>query len=372
MHPFPLAIQLDYVTVLRYLRPPEPSAATLWWMLAAVLGAGLVFALFEFISRRIRRNRAMKKSRDDFNHLTLVCQLMPEEIKLLRTLVDACTIKYPDRLFTSFELFNRCMEDSGPAASGLLSESAVKSLRIIRNKIFFGERSKAPPIKTTHDLKTNQWLHLKRIANGQVFMAPVVEAGASGLLVATPRIKGEYLKMKPGERFDIYFWRDRDASYHFESEVVGQSGTHYLITIFKHVEDVERIQRRQYHRVDVSVPVLVTPVTRSELEKVDGKGIAAETEHPGLRAHVINMSGAGFALASRVELKPNDFVYLELPTGEDNFRMPLLGKILNVTKKELTEEFLLHAEFVGLSADAHERIFRFIYSHARPETLPAA
>jgi c-di-GMP-binding flagellar brake protein YcgR len=287
-------------------------------------------------------------------------------------LISVCRIQYPDRLFTSFELFNRCIEDMGPAASGPLSESYVKALRIIRNKIFFGERSIMPPIKSTRELKANQRLHLRRIATGKVFMTPVVEAGPSGLLVVTPSIKGNCVEIEPGERFEIYFWRDRDASYHFESEVIGQSGMHYLITAFKHVDDVERIQRRQYHRVNTSIPVQVIPVTREELDGIHGHEAEGAKEQPGLRAYIVNISGAGFALAARAALKPNDLVYLELPTEDEGSRLPVIAKILGVSKKETTDEFLMNAEFAGLSADTHEGIFKLIYSQEKQRALAQA
>ena len=363
-------MKLDYITVLKHIKPPQPSTTTLWWMLATVLGACLIFVLFEIVARYLRRRRRTRRSEADFNQLALVCGLTPEEIKILRYLISVCGIRYPDRLFTSFELFNRCLEEKGPPASGPVGEVDAMRLRIIRNKIFFGERSRLPPIKTTHELRSNQWLHLKRIADGQVFMAPVVEAGASGLLVATPRIKGEYLEVEPGERFDIYFWRDRDASYNFESEVIGQSGAHYLITIFKHVEDIERIQRRQYHRVSTSIPVAAIPVTREELEKV-GRDEGVDTKgHPGLRAYLVDISGAGFALAARTALKADDLVYIDLKTEGEDSRIPVIGKILSVTRREATGELLMHAEFAGLSAHTHERIFQFIYSQARLEVTP--
>jgi len=372
MHISPLAIGFDYITVLKYIRPPQPSTATLWWMLATIVAACMLFVLFELVSRQVRRIRQIRTSEDDFNHLTLVCQLTPEEIMLLRHLISTCGIRFPDRLFTSFELFNACLEEQGPGASGALTESDVERFRIIRNKVFFGERSRVAPIKTTRELKANQWLHLKRLANGKVFMTPVVEAGPSGLLVATPRIKGRYLEIKHGEQFDIYFWRDRDASYHFESEVIAQSGLHFLITIFKHVEDIERIQRRHYHRVDTSIPVVVTVITREELDRLNQGEDVIQKHQTGLRAYVVNISGSGFALAAHSAFSPNDLLCFELAAEEDDSDISVIGKILHVSERKVTGEFLMHAEFVGLSSDTRERIFRFIYSQARLEFQPAS
>lgn len=362
MLPLPLAARVDYRTILRYLRPPEPTAGELWWMLAVVLAMGLLFLTFEIISRRLRRNRTMRKSQDDFGQLALVCQLAPEEIKLLRRLVDTGGVGYPGRLFTSFEFFNDLLEETGPSGGGALGDSDIQGLRIIRNKIFFGERTKLPPVKSTRDLRANQWLHLKSRANGRVFMTPVIEAGSSGLLVVTPSVQGKYLEIKPGEVFDIYFWRDRDASYQFESEAIGQSGGRLLITILKHVDDIERVQRRQYHRIDTSIAVSIVPVTRDELEGTDRKGL--RWDQPGLPGHVVNLSGSGLALAARFPLKPNDLVFLELP-GDDDGCLPVIAKILGVRKRDTTDEFIMNAEFAGMSADTNEKIFRLIYSQTK-------
>jgi c-di-GMP-binding flagellar brake protein YcgR len=358
--------------VFEYIRPPTAGPATLWWMLTVILSLIALFLIYNIVSRQIRRGRAREQSAINFNQLALVCRLAPDEVNLLRHLIGVCEIEFPDRLFTSFELFNTCLEQQGPDAPGPISEADAKRLRLIRNMIFFGERSRLAPIRTTHELKSNQWLHLRRISTGEVFMAPVVEAGASGLLVATPRGRyDDYIELSPGEKLDIYFWRDRDASYHFESEVLGQAGAHSLITSLKHVEDVERIQRRQFHRIDTSILVSAAPVTREELDKTS-RGEEVDTKgHPGLRAYVVDISGSGFALASRTALSPNDLVYLELPTngGKD---IPIIGKILSVTKREHTDESLMHAEFAGLGADKHEKIFQFIYTHAGGAAPPNA
>jgi c-di-GMP-binding flagellar brake protein YcgR len=255
----------------------------------------------------------------------------------------------------------------GPNASRQLTESDVQELRIIRNKIFFGERMKLPPVRTTRDLKTNQWLHLKRQSDGKVFMAPVVEAAPTGLLAVTPKAQGKYVHFEPGEKFNIYFWRDRDASYHFESQVISQSGGRQLITRFEHVDDIERNQRRQYHRVDTNIPVTVIPVTREELEGSGPKKL--KWDQPSLSGHVINLSGAGLALAMRLPLKANDLVYIELP-AEDDGCLPVIAKILAVNRRGTTGEFIMNVEFAGMSPDTHEKIFRLIYSKAK-QKLPA-
>jgi c-di-GMP-binding flagellar brake protein YcgR len=306
-----------------------------------------------------------------------MCQLAPEETRQLARLVEAGKIAYPDRLFVSFEFFNSYLEDLGPAAGGPLSDSDIQALRIIRNKIFFGERTKMPPVRSTRDLKANQWLHLRRLSTGRVYMAPVVEAGATGLLVVTPSVEKKYLELEPGEKFEIYFWRDRDASYNLESEVIGQSGGRLLITVFRHVDDIERTQRRQYHRVETSIPVAAIPVSRDELEKVGkdvnpkGRGLGglAQADQTVITGYVINLSGAGFALAARLPLQPNDLVFVELPS-EDDGSLPLIAKILGASRRETTGEFIMNAEFVGMSADTRERIFRVIYSQAKHK-LPA-
>ena len=371
MHILPLAIELDYITVLENLRPPRPSTAALWWMLAVFLGACLLFVVFELFSRRLRKNRQVRQSESDFEQLAMVCQLTSEETRLLKDLINVCQIKFPDRLFTSFEIYNKCLEEKGPMASGSLGETEVKSLRMIRNKIFFGEHSRLPRIRTTRELKSNQWLHLKRIADGSVSMTPLVEAGASGLLVATPRIAGEYLEVEPGERFEIYFWRERDASYHFETEVIGQTRMQSVITVFKHVDQLERTQRRRYHRIDTSIPVAATPVTREELDSIN-RGEDVDTRgHPGLQAYMIDISPAGFALAAKAPLMSGDMVYIELPSGGQEPDIPVLGTIVSVTKRKTTGESLMHAEFAGLRSDTQERIFHFIFSQIQKPAGPA-
>jgi c-di-GMP-binding flagellar brake protein YcgR len=87
---------------------------------------------------------------------------------------------------------------------------------------------------------------------------------------------------------------------------------------------------------------------------------------------VIDISGAGFALAARTALRPDDLVYIDLPIEGESVTVPLIGKVLNVTRRKTTDEFIMHAEFAGLSPDEQERIFQFVYSQVKRETAPAA
>jgi hypothetical protein len=115
------------------------------------------------------------------------------------------------------------------------------------------------------------------------------------------------------------------------------------------------------------MPVVAIPVTREELDKIDVTDTTRISEsHPGLHGYVVDISGAGFTLALRTALRPNDLVYLDLPTEEDS-KIPVIGKILNVTHKQVTAEYHVHAEFAGLDADTHEKIFQLIYSQMRRE-----
>jgi len=365
MNILPLAAELDYRTIAKYLRLPRPTGATLMWMLVAVLCAILIFVLYEIIARIIRRATEKRRSEEDFEQLTLVCGLTPEEIRLLRHLIGICGIKYPDRVLTSFEFFNQCLEEKGPASKGPITPAIAERLKTVRNKIFFGERSRLMPIKSTRELAPNQRLHLKRVPSGEIYMVPVVDAGPSGLLITTPRVKNEYLEVAPGERFEVYFWRERDAGYTFETKVVGQTGTRYLITILKHVDDIERTQRRQYHRIAVLIPITATPVMRDDLDKISrGERIDID-KYPSLKAYVVDISGTGFAFAARTALRADDLVYIEIEPEKGASKIPLIGKVLNVTKKESTGEHLMHAEIVGLSANTHEKILEFVYSQAK-------
>jgi c-di-GMP-binding flagellar brake protein YcgR len=361
----PLAAELDYRTIAKYLRLPRPTGATLTWMLLAVLCAILLFVLYELITRTVRRATEKRRSEEDFEQLTLVCALTPEEIRLLRHLIGICGVKYPDRILTSFEFFNQCLEEKGPASKGPITAAIAERLKTVRNKIFFGERSRLMPIRSTRELAPNQRLHLKRVSTGEIYMAPVVDTGPSGLLITTPRVNNGYVEVRPGERIEVYFWRERDAGYTFATNVVGQTGTRYLITILEHVDDIERTQRRRYHRVAVLIPVTATPVMRDDLDKISrGEQIDID-KYPSLQAYVVDISGTGFAFASRTTLRADDLVHIEIEPEKGASKIPIIGKVLNVTRKESTGEYLMHAEIVGLRADTHEKILEFVYAQSK-------
>jgi c-di-GMP-binding flagellar brake protein YcgR len=104
---------------------------------------------------------------------------------------------------------------------------------------------------------------------------------------------------------------------------------------------------------------------REDLDKISGGEPVYTEQYPSLKAYIVDISGTGFAFASRIALRANDLVHIELEPEGESKTIPLFGKVINVTKREATDEFLMHTEFVGLNADTHEKILQFVYAKAK-------
>ena len=80
---------------------------------------------------------------------------------------------------------------------------------------------------------------------------------------------------------------------------------------------------------------------------------------------------AGVALAARVPLALEDLVYIELPSEDEDTAIQVIGKIVSVSERKTTEEFLMHAEFAGMRNETQERLFPFLFSQIEKAARPA-
>lgn len=143
-------------------------------------------------------------------------------------------------------------------------------------------------------------LHVPAGETIAVFTVRVQEFWDDGIVIDRPIIDQRLMSAPPGKDVDILFQR-QDATYRFATKIVRESLLDRLpVLVVELPRDIERIQRREYFRLDIDLPVRFR-----KLLAAGGEGLT-----PFMRGTAVNLSAGGVKFS--VQMPPD----LELNQGD--------------------------------------------------------
>jgi c-di-GMP-binding flagellar brake protein YcgR len=142
--------------------------------------------------------------------------------------------------------------------------------------------------------------------------------------------------------------------YLFETEVKGRvkQNIPMIVLSYPHEEQLVRVQRRQYVRVDTPVDFAAHPITKDEF--VPFVAITSD----------ISAGGAAVILPNKIKLKPgtlfNSWIVLPMQSGDYHY-MILKSKVIRVIPGKNGERDKMPIEFVDISNSERQLLIRFSF-----------
>lgn len=187
------------------------------------------------------------------------------------------------------------------------------------------------------------------------YVTKILERHDDGFRVYAPSFRAAILPIPVKEKLRVHFTLG-EAHYEYECEVVERyPGAIPTILISWPLALVERVQRRTFYRLGVTIHVDIEPV--SPLPGTPPPG-------PPSRAVSVNLSGGGMLIRSP-ELYPNGSVldlHLEIPDGK--LPATVRAEVLRDAGRASSggpASWFLGLEFLKADDGVQERITRFIY-----------
>jgi c-di-GMP-binding flagellar brake protein YcgR len=187
------------------------------------------------------------------------------------------------------------------------------------------------------------------------YVTKILDRREQGFRVYAPSFRAAILPIPAKERLRVHFTLG-EAHYEYDCEVVERyPGPIPTILISWPLTNVQRVQRRTFYRLGVTIHLDLEPV--SPLPGTPPPG-------PPARAVSVNLSGGGMLIRSP-ELYPNGAVmdlHLEIPDG----KLPAIvrAEVLRDAGRASSggpASWFLGLEFLKVPDDVQERITRFIY-----------
>lgn len=240
-----------------------------------------------------------------------------------------------------------------------------------------------------HLIETGTKLELKKIRHVETaeeitYVSRFLYQKSSDEAVIEMPVKGGALvPLAPDELYQVCFYTNKGL-YQCQSQVVSRHYEDSLpVAVIRLRSEFEKLQRRQYYRMECLLQMEFAPVSDEEYEQLlfwksdfgreparnHDKG--AETDGENIRYYsgvVLDISGGGIRFNSKYEAKEGDVVALRIAfMSEDARKLQLLfAKVLTVIPVQNRSGMFEHrVEFVSISNMERESIIRYIFLEER-------
>jgi len=282
-----------------------------------------------------------------------------KEIEMLRQLTIQCGLEPPDSIFESQSQLDKCIQ-SLVRSTRMSGESASQATRDFLSKLY--DYRQTIEMKKDHAQKTIA--NSRQIDEGQAIRVLVVGTGVFDSQVV--RNVGQYMTISrptsskgpstitwAGQKIAVYFWRNDDAGYVFDSEVLDEVYSLGVSSLkITHGESLFRTQKRKSVRTKMSKAAFLYLVPSNEpSHKLESQ--------PGVKCFLEDLSDTGCAVT--IGGKAGEGLRVKVQFALDNVPVCITGTVRSTTYKEDVNRTVLRIEAEPLSKQIKNHILSEVF-----------
>ncbi len=339
--------------ILRYKGCPVKIILILFGVIVVILivalrfrGGGKGFPFYEFYSRGRKEGFSFK------------------EIGFLKKIAIQNKLEKPQAIFWSTRQLDRCLR---PAISKIHADESmspadqlgmINKLLELRKKAEFNLPKYQKRIRESTALLPRQKLIIREKTYG-TFISWVVENSRRYLVVSRPmgQKASEGLNWV-GKKVNVYFWRQDDAGYSFNSKVLEEYvHEEYPLVYLQHSNNLERTQKRESVRIETSIRGRFFPVVHPAAEGASKPFISKK----GHTCRIMDISESGCALIAGRGMKKNDRFKLDFFLTDEK-QVITLATIVGISKTADERVRKYHVTFTRIGVQARNNILLYVYN----------
>jgi c-di-GMP-binding flagellar brake protein YcgR len=347
---------------------PEASQHVLFWLGATLCLLFLVAVLIELVRRRSRRRQLIEVEWDTIHRLIREKEFSKQEVDLLTGVIRRHADDSPVQVVTARRDFDRCVEAEMKALLADGNEDQFREtgimLREIRVRLEldyvpFGQR-----IHSTRELQPPQeiWLAPVSSGNAQWIRGSVLAVDEAHLHVTAREDKGA--KFAEGGEIRCHFWREDDARYEFRATVAHKEGAPPTWSLL-HVEDLRRIQAREYYRIryNQETNIGVLSAFRDGAEDLGHRRVVTR-----MRGNITSLSAGGLAAVTQHPCQAQTLMRVDIELPNET---PFEVEVNTVAVDPIAGgRYLLRGAFVSIADERREAIARYVMRCQQPQFTP--
>ena len=282
-----------------------------------------------------------------------------KEMELLHRLAVKSKLPEPSTLFYSQRQLDVCIKSlvKNLHLSGGINEKGnqdfLSKLYDFRKKIEMEKPRVKHGISNSRQISDGQNLRIL-VKGAGLFKSQTVKNASNYMTVSRPtsaKLPGSFSWQ--GQKLSVYFWRDEDAGYVFDTEVLDEVFSKGIASLkIAHAASLFRTQKRKSIRVKIHKSAFLYPVTNDEdLNKVE--------INPGLKCFIEDLSDTGCAIS--VGGKAADGLRIKIQFFLNNAPLCMSGTVRSVDHKEELNKSLLHVEADPLPIEIRNQILGEVF-----------
>jgi c-di-GMP-binding flagellar brake protein YcgR len=267
-----------------------------------------------------------------------------KEVEMLRQIAVQCSIEDPCTIFSSQEKLDQCIramvrnikmsgESEDPGFQDFLSR-----LYDYRKKIGAETPSTGGSggISNSRQMTDGQKLKIL-VSGGGIYRSQIVKNSSQFMTISRPVNQRNTAPVSwQGSKISVYFWREDDAGYVFDSEVLDEVISSGISSLkIAHSDSLFRTQKRRSTRMRMNKQAFLY------LVKSNKPSYKLEID-PGLRCFLENLSDTGCAVV--VAGKTETGLRVKVQFALDNVPICISGVVRSTSFKEDTNRSVLRIE----------------------------
>ena len=281
------------------------------------------------------------------------------EIELLRRLAARSNLDDPSSLFWSQNQLDVCIRSlvrsihlsGGVDDQG--NQDFLSKLYDFRKKIEMEKPRIKNGISNSRQISDGQNLRVL-VAGSGVFKSQIVKNTAQYLTISRPtsnKLPGSFSWQ--GRKLSVYFWREDDAGYVFDTEVLDEVFSKGIASLkISHTDSLFRTQKRKSIRVKMHKSAfLYLLTTEEEVNKLE--------VDPGLKCFLEDLSDTGCAVT--IGGKAAAGLRIKVQFALNNTPICMGGTVRSVEYKEDLNRSLLHVEADPLPIEIRNQIMGEVF-----------
>lgn len=185
-----------------------------------------------------------------------------------------------------------------------------------------------------------------------IYPSKIQDISDNILQVIPPYDKGELVPVREGTKLKIFFTR-ADSAYKFLSQVVGRVTEPFPILHISGPEEIVRVQRRNFFRLDLNAKVKYRFLDESGQPCGDfKKSVTSDISAGGIKL----LLNEKMYIDNRLEL------YINISPVRD---IPLEGKVVKIYKMTDRKKDAAGIEFVNINSKLRDEIISWMFDYQR-------
>ena len=287
------------------------------------------------------------------------CGFNFKEIDLLHRLAVKSKLEDPSVLFFSQTQLDKCIRalvknlqlSGGTNEKG--NQDFLSKLYDFRKKIEMEKPRIKNGISNSRQISDGQVLRVLTKGAG-VLKSQIIKNVNNYITISRPltnKLPGTFSWQ--GQKLSVYFWRDEDAGYVFDSEVLDEVFSRGISSLkISHSDSLFRTQKRKSIRVKIHKAAYLYPVANEEdLNRIE--------INPGLKCFIEDLSDTGCAIT--IGGKGQDGIRIKVQFFLNNLPICMSGTVRSADFKEDSNKSLLHVEADPLPIEIRNQILGEVF-----------